>query len=1082
MMYTSVKKTKKDCATECIRCFMSLASKNRGENAYRATMLLDFCRLLKRVVPPDDGLYLHCRSALGIMLYEVEVECSSKGNSYMADREIEIPFVSVNDLFPILEQVGRSLQKDLVLHSTTSTTQCGLLDLNVSDFSAFLKPGLTIIEGELAAAPVSHKGRGKANGAGKVCLLTDGVDRLFYLFIDLLSQIEKSMLKMADYLGINRKNDAEAFLSSWSHYLSILKELRNIALLYPGLEVRFVSIMRKNKVVVNALVLHASRIDDHAWLFKLKDVLDFKSRRHLALLMLPEVNGVYEELHEMLIDRSQLLAESFEYIYNAVPSSFQAGLFIGFVIQEAKGPGVVEQMNAEQKKTLLFFWTSVKYLPVEGFRGLASELFIHKSLEPHYRLPSSHTCSYQLCIPTYPTTAIMQEHLQVCRDETSLIDYEIVQEKADQFISLLVNEKTDCYKIFLDADAAQALVMMYMSVKKTNKDCADECIRCFMRLGGKNSGENVYRAMMLLEFCRLLKTVVPHTDVLYLHCRSALGIMLNEVEVECRIKGNSCVDGESEILFVAVNDLFPILEQIGRRSLRKDLVLHSTRSATQRGLFEQNVFCFSVFLKPILTMLERELAAAPDSYKAMSKGKEAGKVCLLSNVVDRLYYLFSDLLSRVETCMLEMEGCLDINNKKDAQAFPTSWSHYLSIFKEMRNIALLYPGLEVRLLTLMREKKVVVNALVVLYATCADDHAWLLKLKDVLDFESRRHLALLMFPEVNGNYEDYEGHEMLIDRSQLLAESFEYIYNAEPSSLQAGLFMGFVNEEAKASKIDPLLIQYFRFAGRVIALALMYKIQIEAFIDRILLLQLAGRSVTVEDIKDADPRIYKSCKQILEMDPEFLDSDALCLTFVTETENFGSREVVELCSGGNDIVVNSKNREEYVDLLVQQRFVTSIAQQVSAFAQGFADILRDNYLTTTFFKILELKDLDWMLHGSESQEISIEDWKAHTKYVGYEKSDPQIVWFWKVVEQLNAEQKKTLLFFWTSIKYLPVEGFSGLASELFIHKSLEPQDRLPSSYTCFYQLCIPTYPTKAIMQDRLRVITQDHVGFSFGAL
>ncbi|KAH9622642.1 hypothetical protein KSS87_003253 [Heliosperma pusillum] len=262
----------------------------------------------------------------------------------------------------------------------------------------------------------------------------------------------------------------------------------------------------------------------------------------------------------------------------------------------------------------------------------------------------------------------------------------------------------------------------------------------------------------------------------------------------------------------------------------------------------------------------------------------------------------------------------------------------------------------------------------------------------------------------------------------------------------------------------------------------MHKIQIGCFLDRVFFLQLAGRSVSLEDINDADPYLYNSCKQILEMDPEFVDTDELCLTFVTETEELGSREVVELCSGGKDIVVNSKNRKKYVHLLVQQRFVKSIAEQVSSFAQGFADILRNNNIAATFFESLELKDLDWMLHGSGSgsEEIPIEDWKEHTKYDGYKKSDKQIVWFWKIVEQLNVEQKKSLLFFWTSIRYLPVEGFRGLDSKLFIHKSSEPQDRLPSSHTCFYHLCIPKYPTKAIMEARIQFITQEHVGCSFG--
>lgn len=81
---------------------------------------------------------------------------------------------------------------------------------------------------------------------------------------------------------------------------------------------------------------------------------------------------------------------------------------------------------------------------------------------------------------------------------------------------------------------------------------------------------------------------------------------------------------------------------------------------------------------------------------------------------------------------------------------------------------------------------------------------------------------------------------------------------------------------------------------------------------------------------------------------------------------------------------------------------------------------------------------------------------------------------------MTAEQRKVLLFFWTSIKYLPVEGFSGLASRLYIYKTSESYDLLPSSHTCFYRLCFPAYPSIADMQDRFRIITQEHVGCSFG--
>lgn len=199
-----------------------------------------------------------------------------------------------------------------------------------------------------------------------------------------------------------------------------------------------------------------------------------------------------------------------------------------------------------------------------------------------------------------------------------------------------------------------------------------------------------------------------------------------------------------------------------------------------------------------------------------------------------------------------------------------------------------------------------------------------------------------------------------------------------------------------ASKVDPLHLEYFTFAGRVIALALMHKVQVGIVFDRVFFQQLAGTShISLEDIRDADPFLYNSCKQILEMDAEFIDSDALGLTFVREVEELGSRKTVELHPGGRCTVVNSKNREEYVNLLIQHRFVTSISEQVSQFAQGFADILCGTRLQSFFFQSLVLEDLDWMLHGSESG-ICVEDWKAHTEYNGYKETDPQILWFWKV--------------------------------------------------------------------------------------
>jgi len=82
---------------------------------------------------------------------------------------------------------------------------------------------------------------------------------------------------------------------------------------------------------------------------------------------------------------------------------------------------------------------------------------------------------------------------------------------------------------------------------------------------------------------------------------------------------------------------------------------------------------------------------------------------------------------------------------------------------------------------------------------------------------------------------------------------------------------------------------------------------------------------------------------------------------------------------------------------------------------------------------------------------------------------------------MSMEQQRLLLFFWTSVKYLPSDGFGGLSSKLYIYKTSDSPDRLPSSQTCFYRLCLPPYTSLKMMENQLQKITQEHASCSFGA-
>ncbi|KAL5583284.1 hypothetical protein UlMin_015726 [Ulmus minor] len=666
-------------------------------------------------------------------------------------------------------------------------------------------------------------------------------------------------------------------------------------------------------------------------------------------------------------------------------------------------------------------------------------------------------------------------------------------------------------KIFMCSSAPAALVMLYFSTRKGNKDIGDSLVKHFIHLMRTSLSKSLHNqcASTLLEFCKMLRRV-GYDDPLYVSCRSALAYLLENLG----ISNHEPVYSEHVNDLIGLHEIFPFVTELVER-LSRDLRL-SMESPTSGGPLLTDVHDFTAFSLPLRKALTYQVGLRVP-IATSSSGMDC-KHPLYGERIEFLHYIFSDMLGTMDKCLLKMEESLVGKGKWDGDivAHP-QWSQYLTILRELNSISKLYQDAEEEFWKIMMLRKSSLCVLIIKFAKRSDDHQWIPERKHVLDFESRKHLAMMMFPEVKEDYEEL--HEMLIDRSQLLAESFEYIAQAEPTSLQAGLFMEFKNEEATgpgvlrewfflvckaifdpqnalfvagpndrrrffpnpASKVDPMHLKYFDFAGRVIALALMHKVHVGIVFDRVFFTQLAGNTViSLEDIRDADPFLYNSCKQILQMDAEFIDSDALGLTFVREVEELGSRKVLELCDGGKSKVVNSRNREEYVNLLIQHQFVSSVADQVSHFMRGFAVMVCKPRPGQFFFQSLELEDLDWMLHGSEGA-ISVEDWKAHTEYNGYKENDSQIIWFWKIVEEMSAEKRQVLLFFWTSVKYLPVEGFRGLSSRLYIYRSPEPHDHLPSSHTCFYRLCFPPYSSKDMLRDRLNIITQEHVGSSFGS-
>jgi len=344
------------------------------------------------------------------------------------------------------------------------------------------------------------------------------------------------------------------------------------------------------------------------------------------------------------------------------------------------------------------------------------------------------------------------------------------------------NESASGYfQIFMSSSAPDVLVMLYVSPYAGNKDCAESSVRHFLSSCRNTLSKALHGqcACVVLEFCKLLRRVGSN-DPLYLYCRSTFGSLLETA-------GVSYAGSDNAKGLVLIKDIFPfVFELVNCLLMDLDSSMESHRAV---GPLSNDVVDFTAFLVPLRTGIKEQQAV----NGSMAEDKSNNDL-LHAKEIEYLHCLYIQLLNKIDQCLQKMDQSLAGQEMMEGDNLYPGWSHYLSILKELYQISKLYDGAEEKLWSVLRRHRNVLCLLIVRYAKRTDEHQWILEHRFVTNFESRRHLAMMMFPEVKEDYEEL--HEMLIDRSQLLAESFEYIARAEPESLHAGLFMEFKNEEA----------------------------------------------------------------------------------------------------------------------------------------------------------------------------------------------------------------------------------------------------------------------------------------------
>ncbi|KAK5465012.1 hypothetical protein LTS15_001575 [Exophiala xenobiotica] len=272
------------------------------------------------------------------------------------------------------------------------------------------------------------------------------------------------------------------------------------------------------------------------------------------------------------------------------------------------------------------------------------------------------------------------------------------------------------------------------------------------------------------------------------------------------------------------------------------------------------------------------------------------------------------------------------------------------------------------------------------------------------------------------------------------------------------------------SGINPEHLNYFKFIGRVVGLAIFHRRFLDSFFIGAFYKMMLRKKVQIQDMEGVDEEYHKNLTWTLDNDI----TDILDQTFSLEDEQFGETKTIDLKPNGQNIPVTNENKREYVELVTEWKIVKRVEEQFNAFITGFNELIPADLVN-----VFDERELELLIGGIA--DIDVEDWKKHTDYRGYQEQDDVIKNFWTVVRTWDAEQKSRLLQFATGTSRIPVNGFKDLQGSdgprRFTIEKAGEINALPKSHTCFNRLDLPPYKTYDALNSKLSTAVEETLGF-----
>ncbi|XP_043816648.1 E3 ubiquitin-protein ligase UPL5-like [Manihot esculenta] len=519
------------------------------------------------------------------------------------------------------------------------------------------------------------------------------------------------------------------------------------------------------------------------------------------------------------------------------------------------------------------------------------------------------------------------------------------------------------------------MVMLYKSPIEGNKYYADFLIRFSMNhllmSADKLLGDE--KALLVLEFCNLLREV-SNKDPLYLSCRTTLRKLLEIGKDEIHLNNGLLTMHEILVFFK---------ESLGA-------LLHGLRETTYPTAHVQSLKIqfrdFRTFSRALCQAIVGQAGAAEDGEvdNVDDETDEDGEVDNDDDETDEddevnnedderkvdneddkrtkkivrasnraIKFGFREVLKRMEAHLSRLLLIVQVSTYTDALVFNDAMRSisflYGAILKELNSMSQLVKGGRDEFGLVLEGHKCSLQLMIKNF-TRKDDYIWLLEHSAVPDSESMIHLLMMkMIPEEK--LYDAELYYPLIRWSRYLDvklyKKFKKKDLTDSQVLQDWLcklcqilfkpqnrlFLACPNDPTKfypnpELEPEPFHWDCFEICGKAIALALMHEVHVGVALHRVFLLQLAGKDISVEDVRDADPSFYN----------------------------------------------NEAYKEPFHDDdQIQNEFIKSIAEKIRFFKKGFDSVFEKSIFQQLSDNGIEPEDLNLVLKGSIELEFNSDE-------------------------------------------------------------------------------------------------------------